>query len=333
MQSLWSGCREKNNHNFIGLVDGIGELKNRLGFNPFKTNLEGHNYIDPFKDSDSMLFKSKDSKGNWHNIFEAAKYFYEKTGTKFAITTAGWKNKIKTKKTSQVKNLSQEAAESLIEHPEYIYHNHIDISINTFHSLMEKSKKCLEEGKECLANGEIKRAEKLRNSAEKLRNIYINMMANVIKTIIKLSDKSKNKISCVTLLHRLQPDNQGDHGWNAMLNLSEEIFEKLESEGVNIQHFGRIMGGKRDHIEYRSIGSIGRAKINFFDEKDIYNLERDVSDKPIIIAPDGSIWENNALLGNITVRMTKLPLKLNFNSFSENNIEKNGVWCRGGIKK
>ena len=109
--------------NYVDLVDGIAELKNRLGFNPFRIKSDDDDDIVPFYDSDPIFYKSKG-----HDIYDAAKLYYEKTGTKFGITTAGWDKNNKT---------ANSAMDKIVKSPGCI--SSFEISVHPFHSIMQKS--------------------------------------------------------------------------------------------------------------------------------------------------------------------------------------------------
>lgn len=156
--------------NFTDLIDGMAELKNRLGFNPFNNHKNHDNYGDPvlntlqpFIDSDPMLFRSTDKDGKTHDIFDAASLLYNKTGTKFTLSTSGWdKNNA----------VSQHAAEQLVKHPEVF--EDLQISITPFHYYIEKSY-------ECRIKGEMEKSQYWFDK-------YLDMMANVIQTFLPLLD-------------------------------------------------------------------------------------------------------------------------------------------------
>ena len=149
--------------NFTALVDDIEILTKRLGYNPFSlAPIDKRAYF--FFDSDPMIYKSKGKDGIFHNIYDAAQYHYEKTGTKMMLTTAGWPEGNKTAKN---------AAKSFTKNPEVL--GSFSISVHPFHDYVQRSI-------ETTKNGNSEKATYWRNK-------YVNMMANTIKSTIELKDK------------------------------------------------------------------------------------------------------------------------------------------------
>ncbi|MEI8128872.1 MAG: hypothetical protein WCG95_04560 [bacterium] len=287
--------------NFTKLTDDIGIIKERLGYNPF-SNSSTDNRIYLFANSDPMIYKSKGKDGVMRNIFDAAQYYYDKTGTKAIITTAGWPYGNKT---------SQKAAESFVEHPECLDSFHI--SIHPFHNYMQKSIKYAEAGNP--------------KEAAIWREKYIDMMANVIKSTIGLKDKIKSyKII-------LQADNKsgnlGIKQENAEYLLSQ-IFDKLEDQGIDTSHFRtkNCFGLKENqNTEMRLIGHIGRGAS--YSNKENYKPIYDALYWNVIkqfaksVAPDGTIlvkpFSDPGFIGS---NFQKLPFELNFPLPTKNNSER-----------
>ena len=275
--------------NFTALSDGIKTLKERLGYNPFDLTSINHS-IYFFIDSDPIMYKSKGKDGILRNIFDAAKYYYEKTGTRTNITTAGWPLGNKT---------SQKAAESFVENSECL--DNFQISVHPFHDYMQKSIKSIE-------NGSYKEARNWRNK-------YIDMMANVIKTTIKLKDKKKNyKIILEADEQSYKPMVRPE---NAEYLLSE-IFNKLEAQGIDMSYFiKRNYFGVKEYqnVSRRSIGHIGRGAdyASPLPSELGFNNIMDIKKSARSIAPDGRIlirpFYNQGQVGNIS---KELPFKLNF---------------------
>ena len=306
---LQRGCAHKCSHcgmcaegkitamrweNFVELTDGIKTLKERLGFNSFILDFysSGHpDAIYPFMDSDPMLLRMKDSQGNVHSIFDAAKLYYEQTGTKFIITTAGWdKNNA----------ISQKAAENLAANSAYI--SVFSISIHPFHKDMQLSLKYEKEG-----NFE---------EAKKWRDHYIDNMCNVIKTVIGMKARS------AIILEYLEKPNPEDKGLGIedSKKLLKEIFNKLKDEGVDVSHFY-----KKNNILKREILPLGRA-IKYFSlpdqlavQKKSKTLHAPDGEYSTSIAPDGKILVRNAHEGKMTNEpYMETKYSLNFSVPTEN---------------
>lgn len=255
--------------NFTELTDGIKTLKDRLGFNPFKTNIaqdifDSSSTIDavyPFADSDPMILRMKDSNGKFYSIFDAAKYYYEKTKTKFVITTAGWnKNNVTSQKAAE-QFTSDTTSGGLLKS--------FYISIHPFHKDMQKS---IEYTKE----GDIEKAEYWRNR-------YVNNMCNVIKTTINMKEKCRYGVILEYLEHTT-PENK-ELSLCSAEKLFKEILEKLKKEGVDISYFIRNNNLlNKENIEIRDIGPWGRASANYYS-----NEKRGSIGTSMMLSPDGRI--------------------------------------------
>jgi hypothetical protein len=121
---------------FINLTDSIEEIIKRFGFNPFEKSKNG---FYPFHDGDLVHLKSYDDKGNPHNMAEAIKYFYDKTGIQLHITTAGW-DKEETWTQNAVKEFIKNTSVVPLASP-------VVISIHPFHKYMNTSIKLKEASK------------------------------------------------------------------------------------------------------------------------------------------------------------------------------------------
>ncbi len=190
--------------NFEAIANGMGELKDRLGFSPFSfvSEKSDERIIYSFSDSDPMFFRSPEEISNengnkkiiHHDIHDAAKLFYEKTGTKFVITTAGWPPNNK---------FAQRAAEKIVQNDDCIYE--VTISLHLFERTVEKARgfeekarilreeaqELEEDGKNTEAQEKLDAAGKHETTANFLRKRYYDMMANTIFTFVPLIKKGK----------------------------------------------------------------------------------------------------------------------------------------------
>ncbi len=271
--------------NFTELADGIKILKERLGFNPFF--VANGDAIYPFHASDPMLYRSRGSDGKLYTVYNAAKYFYENTGIKFLITTVGWDNSI-----------SQEAAENLVKHPNYLYN--FVVSLHPFHGYLERSRQFRDKGN-------LKEANRWKDK-------YVKMMCNVIKTTNELRENIdfKYRIILEYLPESLAelPGNRKitDYNKNAAIALKEEISEKLRSEGL--RGIGSLETAERE------IGFLGKAAKNFNPDEHIKEPDMSLvnpSDFPHLIYPDGRIMRNlTERAGDVRLNLLELPKRLNF---------------------
>ena len=274
--------------NFTAFTDDIGIITERLGYNPFSIS----GAISLFQDADPMMYKSKGKDGIWRNIFDAAKYYYEKTGTRTSVTTAGWPVGRKT---------SQRAAESFVENPECL--NDYNISIHPFHDYMQKSIKAEEDGN-------LKKAKHWRNK-------YVNMMVNTIKSTIGLKDKIN---TYGIILEFDESSFNSGVNWKSSEALFWEILNKLKTEGVDVSYFLNKTGSgfKQSKVNTRSILHIGRGASYTFETitpNPVYpKMSRaDAEESAKGINPDGIIYiKPFTQPGKIKGELQRLALKLNF---------------------
>lgn len=183
---------------FKKLTEGIGEVKKRLGFNPFSYE----NHFFPFLDSDPVTLKSIDKNGKSHNIAEASKLFYDKTGIPFWLTTSGWdKHEIMEQKAMN------ELVNNVVKNPDSL--KKLVISLHPFHHYMTSSngfKRTANSLRLEAANdravGQVKTAvEKEKQALEKIiksaqyRQKYVDRMTNVLITDLPLLKLKKSGIS------------------------------------------------------------------------------------------------------------------------------------------
>ena len=290
----------------MDFVKGAGELKKRLGFNPFKiTKTDGTEYFMLFNDSEPMHFSCYDSKEVRHNFYDAANEFYKATGTKTLLTTAGWEKS---------NDNAQKAAESFVKNPDCL--ENLNISIHPFHAYMARSNKYKQQG-----NPE---------KAKYWRDKYVEMMANVIKTTYPLKDKINRYFLVIESYNSISKD---DYNADEARELMNDIMLKLEKDGIMLDDYflhhhslyhkpmqiGLIGRGQsiidenindRDYPVYRN-KSFVRPKEQL---KEIYNYlsSEGVFFATKIINTDGSIIIKQEEPCVLDMDYAKLPLKLNF---------------------
>lgn len=268
---------------YMNLVDDITDLSKRLHFNPFDN--VNHKIISLYHDSDPMIYNGKGLDGIGHNIYDAAKYLYEKTGKQTIIQTAGWQSAF-----------SQNAAESFVKDSSPLYY--FGISIHPFHKYMERS-----------IQAEIAGNHK---DAEKWRNLYVDMMANVIKTTLPL----KEKVRYGVILEYAKPKvkfkdsrRQEYYDKKAAKKLYNDILQRANIEDVKI------------FAQNRGISKFGRGSVLVEKINNILNLSIGFWRKnhnSISINPDGKILSNPYKKGKVFFEPTpvldsnKNPLSLKF---------------------
>jgi len=265
--------------NLAKLVDGLAEMKKRIGFNFLKQD------VVLFNSSDPMIYSSVDNKGTPRNFYDAAALWHSKLKKKSHITTAGWHSTI-----------SQDAAEKIVKNPEIV--SNMNISVGTFHDFMTRSLQ----------------AKEKKNASQAIywRNKYINMMANVFKTI----DGSKIKASVILNMHEplhfynfadfLRCPKKGkfsrkNNGFQASMDLIKDIMVNLNKKGGDIAYWVDKDFNCKQTIHSRNIGLFGKASRSYKPvEKSVETITmQKAQEEPryLFIAPDGKIWrsiyENN----------------------------------------
>lgn len=248
--------------NYVAMVEGMGKLKDRLGFNIFKTDYENssgpskkENSIYPFIDSDPMFFKSPEEvtapSGNtttvYHDIYDAAKLFYEKTGTKFCITTAGWEPKNK---------IAQAAAEKFAKDPDS--RAWFTFSVSPFHHYITEAIKYRNEAD---LEKDAQKKKELEDKCNEKVVKYTDMIANNMVTLTPLV---KNKDFGFLLLY---DKNRRDYlGEKSLDSIWDEIIKKFRNIRDDYYKKGELPPGWNDKYEdasipadNRSIAYLGRA--------------------------------------------------------------------------
>lgn len=192
--ALTRGCHNKCTHCYVGakppiketadtintisfedfnqFVDGFKKLNKRLKFNVFNGNKENLYF---FYDSDPVKTKMMDKSGKAHNVAEAMNIFFEAFKKPFIFDTAGW-----AKGDNWSKKTAQDVVKFFQKTPEA--QEQCNISINPFHSIMEKSYELKAKGN--------------HQKAQKIKNLYIERMTDALKTLfVPLYNKDSNIIN------------------------------------------------------------------------------------------------------------------------------------------
>lgn len=180
-------------------LNGFKTLNERLGFNVF----QGNKYLSIIDDSNPFDIPIR-GETRLHSVNEAVKMIYEKIKLPTIFVTSGWN---RGSKYSQ--KTTEEFAKMVEKNPEMI--ESVEVSINPFDGLMEKSRKAL--------NSE--NADK----AEFFRNIYTDRIANALNVFLKLFETGKARV-----IYRHAPDFPGNElvGEHATAQLYSEIYSKLK---------------------------------------------------------------------------------------------------------
>lgn len=190
-------------------LDGFKTLNERLGFNVFN----GNKYLSIVDDSNPSDFPivGKDRK---HSVVEAMQQIYEKLNIPILFVTSGWN-----KSSSYAQKASEDLANMIQQNPDMI--KSVDISINPFVGILEKSREALKNHNQ--------------DKADFFRNVYTSRMANAIATFIKVFEQDKAQI-----IYRHASDIEGNElvNENATRKLYEEIYSKLK----------KIVGSKLDNV-------------------------------------------------------------------------------------
>ena len=180
-------------------LDGFKLLNERLGFNVFN----GNKYLSIVDDSNPSDFPilGKDRK---HSVVEAIEKIYEKLNIPILFVTSGWN-----KGSDYAQKTSEELANAIQKNPSMV--ESVDISINPFVGILEKSREALKNHNQ--------------DKADFLRNVYTSRMANVLSVFFKALEQNKAKI-----IYRHAPNIEGNEfvNENATKKLYEEIYAKLQ---------------------------------------------------------------------------------------------------------
>ena len=186
----------------IRFTEGFKNLSERLGFNVFS----GNKYVSIVDDSNPNDFPIRGLDGN-HDVADAIKIIYESLKLPVLFVTSGWNQK-----SLQAQNSAEKIAKQFKENPQSL--KHIEVSINPFSNVMEKSRKALISGD--------------TEKANYFRGLYTDRIANTILTFWELF-KGNNGLAKVIYRHA------GNYKGNELVGEKEtkklylEIYEKLKS--------------------------------------------------------------------------------------------------------
>lgn len=152
---------------YQNLINGFGELNNRLGFNAFQHY--NHSPLVLFHDTDCSTIFLKDKNGKVYDYADLAKMLHDVTGKQIVFDTTGW-----TIKDTKTQKRMEDLVQKVVNSDEYNFMEFY-VSINPFHSLYNKSIELTQEGK--------------FEKAKKLKEIYNNRIANAIFTFSPLLEK------------------------------------------------------------------------------------------------------------------------------------------------
>ena len=181
-------------------LDGFKQLNERLGFNV----LNGNKYLNIIDDSNPSDIPIIGLSGK-HSVIDAIGQIFEKLNLPILFVTSGWNKNSKYAQTTSTK-LAQMAQKT----PQMF--ESIDISINPFTGIMEKSRQFLKNGN--------------KENADFFRNLYTSQMANTITTFFKLFESGKSNI-----IYRHAPNIEGNElvNENATRKLYEDIYAKVKN--------------------------------------------------------------------------------------------------------
>ena len=186
----------------IRFTEGFKNLNERLGFNVFS----GNKYVNIVDDSNPTDFPIRGLDGN-HDVADAIKLIYESIKIHVLFVTSGWNQK-----SLQAQNSVEKIAKQFKENPQSL--KHIEVSINPFSNVMEKSR-------EALLSGDSEKANYYRD-------LYTDRIAN---TILTFWDLFKGDASLARVIYRHAGDYKGNDlvGEKETKKLYLETYEKLKS--------------------------------------------------------------------------------------------------------
>lgn len=206
----------------IRLTEGFKTLSERFGFNI----LQGNRYINIIDDANPSDIPIRGLNSE-HDVVEGMKLIYEKFKIPTLYVTSGW---------NKASKYAQNSAESLVkmikQTPDSVLD--VEISINPFAGIMEKSREALKKHNQEKANF--------------FREIYTSKMANVLATFTELFTDKK-----ATLIYRHANDNALEELVKApeAKKIYEEIYAKLK----------KIIGSKIEDLK-----QLNPEKVTAFDK-------------------------------------------------------------------
>lgn len=233
--------------NYEAIVNGMAELKERLGFNIFQ--IQKRDMVYPFIDSDPMLYKAatsvSESNGSqktvYKNIYDASKLFYNKTGTKFSITSAGWDKRNKN---------AEQAALNFIQDPNIL--SNFFYSITPFHRYQEEGRERL---KQSYNETDPIKKQKLEKEAYNLMDKYIEMAADNLITLWPLKNLKINLVYDENRKHKYSYK----HAEDLMIEIFNRIEDKIKKSGIQLSHDFSFDEAYQLMAEIK-VGYFGRAK-------------------------------------------------------------------------
>lgn len=191
-------------------LNGFNILSERLGFNV----LNGNRYLNIVDDSNPTDIPIR-GKNVSHSLAEAVKLISEKLRIPVLIVTSGWNS------ASQYAQKNANDIAKLANNSDVI--KSVEISINPFIGILERSRNALKEGNSDKANF--------------LRNIYTSRMANVLSTFL---NAFRNNKAGIIYRHALNIKGNELVNEDAMKILYKEIYEKLS----------KIVGSSIENVPY-----------------------------------------------------------------------------------
>lgn len=302
------------------LMDGINKLNSRLEFNVFNCNDNDH--ISLFHDADCIELEMRDKRGKVYDFTDAHMALFDATHKLSLFDTSGWYPK---------SEKMQKRAEKIVS---YLSNNRqkfdqINISINPFHALLEKS-------------NELAKSNDF-NEAGRYRSLYTDRMANAIFTFTPLVEKNN-----FHFISRAKSDDSC-HSGEVLTDLKSEILKKLEDlykqdfstskrfiqDESQITEKITVVAKKLDKNE--EIRNLGRAENLFVispqkEHKDILvdkntffdDLKNQLAETAI--DANGKIYATNSYL------MAPTNLKLNFSNRNKSTIAPEKVLNAENVK-
>lgn len=247
---------------FEELLSGYHKLSKRTGVDFLPQNEE----MSLFYDADCIELEMKDKNGKIYDFADANGLLFDKTKCRGLFDTSGWNPK---------SERLQKRAEKIVNYLNQNKYrmNPINISVNPFHVLLEKSNEC--------------RNAKDIKAADFFRDLYTGRMANAIYTFTPIIDE-------INFIFRIK-SNDRFHSQNELMSLKDEILYKLEkmykkdflSEKKYIKTEDQLeetmykvkVGFNKEGAE---IGNLGRAG-KFFSGTSDKSLWNELSDKQIFL--------------------------------------------------
>lgn len=186
------------------LAEGFKLLKNRTGINLVRNS--GIKYNAFVFDSDCMEVAAKDLSGNVHDFPELNKLVIDGFDIKSVFDTSGWnpKSKIHQQRAQRIVNYYSQPGRM-----DELYQ--FNVSINPFHSMLEKSTDLKKHGYVELS--------------EKIYKAYVDRMANTLFTFIPLMNSQKFGVITRALSDTI-PNMQG-YNVESLNILINEVFESF----------------------------------------------------------------------------------------------------------